>query len=127
MTTVDRIPRDLRNLRACLLCSLIKSFDEFEMNGCDNCERFLGLKQNRDMIYDCTSTNFDGLTAIMSPEDSWVAKWLRIDSLVPGVYAISVSGRLPPGIQRELRRVCDLNFQLFELIWLLIVCCSSMN
>ena len=103
MTTVDCIPRDLRNLRACLLCSLIKSFDEFEVAGCDNCERILQLKQNRDMIYDCTSSNFDGLTAVMSSEDSWVAKWLRIDNLSPGVYAISVSGRLPPGIQRELR------------------------
>ena len=103
MTGVENVPRDLRNLRACLLCSIVKSFDDFETQGCCNCERILGLRGNRDMIYDCTSSSFDGITANMSPEDSWVAKWLRIDNLSPGIYAISVSGKLPPGILRELK------------------------
>ncbi|KPM06859.1 transcription elongation factor SPT4-like protein [Sarcoptes scabiei] len=77
------IPQDLRHLRACLLCSLVKSFEQFEFFGCDNCEEYLGMKNNREMVYDCTSNNFDGKCI--------------------GIYAISVSGRLPPGIVRELK------------------------
>ncbi|KAK4337057.1 hypothetical protein RND71_044187 [Anisodus tanguticus] len=93
-----------------MLVSMVKKQAELSINDEDklstsnqNTSIQNGLKQNRDMIYDCTSTNFDGLTAIMSPEDSWVAKWLRINTLVPGIYAISVSGKLPPGIIRELK------------------------
>ncbi|RWS25453.1 transcription elongation factor SPT4-A-like protein [Leptotrombidium deliense] len=101
--SVDSVPRDSRNLRACLLCSMIKSFEQFEFEGCDNCEEVLGMKQNREMIYDCTSNNFDGFVALTSPEESWVAKWLKINRLAAGIYAISVSGKLPAGIIRELK------------------------
>lgn len=95
----DTIPKDLRGLRACLVCSLVKvrkhfplqffemhfnkfislqSFDQFEYDGCDNCDEFLRMKNNKDNVYDHTSNNFDGIIALMSPEDSWVAKWQRI-------------------------------------------------
>ena len=36
------------------------------------------MKNNRDAVYDYTSSSFDGLIAMASPEDSWVAKWQRI-------------------------------------------------
>uniref|UniRef100_A0A2R5LF79 Transcription elongation factor SPT4 n=2 Tax=Ornithodoros turicata TaxID=34597 RepID=A0A2R5LF79_9ACAR len=101
--SMESIPKDLRNLRACLLCSLIKTFEQFEFDGCDNCDEYLHMKNNRDMVYDCTSSNFDGMIALMSPEDSWVAKWQRISRKARGVYAISVSGRLPPPTVRELK------------------------
>ena len=42
--SLDVVPNGLRNLRACLLCSLVKTFDQFEVDGCDNCESFLNLK-----------------------------------------------------------------------------------
>jgi len=78
MSSVEVVPKDLRQLRACLVCSLIKTFDQFEFDGCDNCDEFLHMKSNKDNIYDCTSNNFDGMIALMFPEDSWVAKWQRI-------------------------------------------------
>uniref|UniRef100_A0A8C0U0B9 SPT4 homolog, DSIF elongation factor subunit n=1 Tax=Cyanistes caeruleus TaxID=156563 RepID=A0A8C0U0B9_CYACU len=53
------------------------------------------MKGNREMVYDCTSSSFDGIIAMMSPEDSWVSKWQRISTFKPGVYAVSVTGRLP--------------------------------
>ncbi|NXS23434.1 SPT4H factor, partial [Mystacornis crossleyi] len=37
------------------------------------------------------------IIAMMSPEDSWVSKWQRISTFKPGVYAVSVTGRLPQG------------------------------
>ncbi|CAF1921108.1 unnamed protein product [Rotaria magnacalcarata] len=80
----ERIPNDLRNLRACLVCSLIKSAG------------------NSELVYECTSSNFEGMIALMHPEESWVAKWQRIAHHVKGMYAISVTGTLPRRIQREL-------------------------
>ncbi|CAB1353085.1 unnamed protein product [Coregonus sp. 'balchen'] len=75
---LETCPKDLRHLRACLLCSLVKTIDQFEYDGCDNCESYLQMKGNREMVYECTSSSFDGVIAQMSPEDSWVAKWQRI-------------------------------------------------
>ena len=40
--------------------TLFQSQDQFYYNGCDNCERFLKMKGNRETIQDCTSSNFDG-------------------------------------------------------------------
>jgi len=37
-----------------------KTQDQFEMDGCDNCDKFLHMKNNRDRVDECTSTNFDG-------------------------------------------------------------------
>merc|ERR1719378_31491 len=51
----------------------------------------------------CTSSNFDGIISMMNPEDSWVAKWQRIDKLKPGCYAVSVSGRLPNHVIKDLK------------------------
>lgn len=76
----DTIPKDLRGLRACLVCSLIKvsteitipwlhnaneiidfqTVEQFEFDGCDNCESFLRMKKNKDRVMDVTSNNFDG-------------------------------------------------------------------
>ena len=39
----------------------------------------------------------------MDPNDSWVAKWQRLDNQARGIYAISVSGELPEQIKRTLR------------------------
>jgi hypothetical protein len=38
----------------------LKATDQFEKDGCENCDDFLHMKGNRDAVYDCTSTNFDG-------------------------------------------------------------------
>ncbi|KAH8234432.1 transcription elongation factor SPT4 [Drosophila kikkawai] len=99
----DAIPKDLRGLRACLVCSLIKSFDQFETDGCENCEEFLRMKNNKDNVYDHTSNNFDGLIALTTPTDSWVAKWQRIGRFNRGIYAISVSGTLPQSTLRDMK------------------------
>ena len=55
--------------------------EQFEYDGCDNCESFLRMKKNKDRVMDCTSNNFDGMIAVMSPEDSWICKWQRISKV----------------------------------------------
>ncbi|KAF4532872.1 hypothetical protein B566_EDAN001475 [Ephemera danica] len=43
------------------------------------------------------------MIAAMSNEDSWVCKWQRINRFTKGIYAISVSGKLPQGVVREMK------------------------
>ncbi|XP_012665827.1 transcription elongation factor SPT4-A-like [Otolemur garnettii] len=100
---LEMVPKDLQYLQACLLCSLVKTIDEFEYNGCDNCDVYLQMKGNREMVYDCTSSSFDGIIAMMSLEDSWVPKWQRVSNFKPGVSAVSVTGHLLQEIVRELK------------------------
>ncbi|KAL4679872.1 hypothetical protein H8957_016525, partial [Semnopithecus entellus] len=80
---LETVLRDLR-LWACLLYSLVK----FEYDGCDYC----------DMVYDCTSSSFDRIIAMRSPEDSW-----RVNNFKPGVYVVSVTGHLPQRTVQELK------------------------
>lgn len=37
--SIESVPRELKNLRACLLCGIIKTFEQFELDGCDNCDQ----------------------------------------------------------------------------------------
>uniref|UniRef100_A0A914D6Z5 Transcription elongation factor SPT4 n=1 Tax=Acrobeloides nanus TaxID=290746 RepID=A0A914D6Z5_9BILA len=100
--SIENVPRDLRGLRACLVCSLVKSADQFDEDGCENCEKFLNLKGDPDKVYECTSANFDGMIAVCEPQDSWVSRWQNINNKVRGIYAVSVSGSLPRHVISEL-------------------------
>ncbi|RKO92284.1 transcription initiation protein spt4 [Blyttiomyces helicus] len=88
-------------LRACLLCSLIKTAAQFK-TGCDNCEGILRRNDKLLPVDQVTSANFDGVVALMDPSQSWVGKWQRIDKFKPGLYAIRVSGRLPVEMEEAL-------------------------
>ena len=50
MTT--QIPTNLKALRACLRCYLIKSFDQFLDEGCENCD-FLAMQDDRKRVSSC--------------------------------------------------------------------------
>ncbi|KAJ1675469.1 transcription elongation factor spt4 [Spiromyces aspiralis] len=98
------IPKDKRQLRACLMCSLIKNSVQFKQNGCENCEQYLRMRGHSETVMECTSPVFDGLIALMNPSESWVARYNHIDKYVPGIYASFVSGRLPPEAESRLER-----------------------
>jgi len=100
------VPRvqNLSELRACRICGLVKSLDQFVQDGCDNCEyrdrqaveyttnQFKGY--DRDLV--ATSFSFllcvqsvyylawlipstlSRLIAMMNPEQSWIHKWQRM-------------------------------------------------
>lgn len=101
---MDIVPKDLNHLRACLMCSLLKNVEQFEIDGCDNCDQWLSLRNNRERVMNCTSPNYDGMIALTNPDDSWVARWQKLRGMVRGMYAISVTGKLPPHISREIER-----------------------
>ncbi|RDW89496.1 transcription elongation factor SPT4 [Coleophoma cylindrospora] len=88
-------PGQQRNLRACMVCSIVMTTSRFQREGCPNCEDFLHLQGSMDAIIDCTSQVFEGLITLADPSKSWVAKWQRLDGYVKGVYATKVSGILP--------------------------------
>jgi transcription elongation factor SPT4 len=87
-----------KQLRACLLCSIIQHPADFRKNGCPNCEELVQVRSNcsvfvnqKLIIYTrlqlkgassdrqnlCTSQFFDGIVAVIDPEASWVARWQR--------------------------------------------------
>ncbi|EGF76881.1 hypothetical protein BATDEDRAFT_92161 [Batrachochytrium dendrobatidis JAM81] len=98
----ETLQSEKRKLRACLLCSLLKTQQRFKMEGCDNCEEVLLFKNNTERMLECTSANYDGVIAQMKPEVSWVARWQRVDKFSKGLYAIRVGGQLPYEVEEEL-------------------------
>ncbi|KAJ1659918.1 transcription elongation factor spt4 [Dispira simplex] len=98
------VPQDKRQLRACLLCSLIKNSSQFQQNGCENCESILRMRGSADRVMECTSANFNGFVAMMRPEESWLGRWQRIDKYTKGLYAAQVTGRIPEDVEMELDR-----------------------
>ncbi|CAG8790169.1 43882_t:CDS:2 [Gigaspora margarita] len=125
------VPHNTRQLRACLVCSLVKNTEQFRKEGCENCEPFLQFKRHPERVQECTSTNFDGLIALMKPDDSWVARYKKIGKFLSeflyelviativimrseilcskivknyacGIYAVGVQGRIPELVEDEM-------------------------
>eukprot|EP01134_Creolimax_fragrantissima_P005514 CFRG5514T1 len=102
MDPIASVPTSLKELRSCLLCSMVKTQDQFERDGCTNCEQYLHLKGDRLRVEECTSRNFEGIISMLQPETSWVANWQRLTRMNKGCYAISVSGSLPDRVINDL-------------------------
>ncbi|KAI0019589.1 transcription elongation factor spt-4 [Xylariomycetidae sp. FL0641] len=94
-------PGQQRYTRACMVCSIVMTQARFRQEGCPNCP-FLELKGSPDAIEACTSSVYEGATAIADPKKSWIAKWQRIDNCIPGMYALKVSGSLPEDVRSSL-------------------------
>lgn len=87
-----------------MLCGIVQPMKRFVDYGCPNCESLLHFQDNEEgQVQDCTSPSFEGLVALgQDNRNSWVARWLRIDSFNPGLYAVKVNGKLPPHIISDL-------------------------
>lgn len=84
---MQAVPTELKVLRACIPCMLIKTLTQFVDNGCENCP-WLGREPKPQ---DYTTANFQGMISLMQPGKSWVAKWQRTTKMVPGCYAVKVN------------------------------------
>ena len=98
----------LRSLRACLVCSYVQTGSKFNSEGCPNCEDFLEMRGSSDAVQECTSQVFEGMMTLNNTakdgtsRNSWVARWQRLDTYQPGVYAVKVVGV----VSRSKGRVC---------------------
>lgn len=91
-------PNQQRNMRACMVCSIVRTQQQFTTNGCPNCEDILELIGNPEQVNDCTSQVFEGLISVADTNRSWVARYQRLEGYVPGVYATQVEGILPEDV-----------------------------
>ncbi|KAH7089956.1 Spt4/RpoE2 zinc finger-domain-containing protein [Paraphoma chrysanthemicola] len=91
-------PNQQRNMRACMICSIVRTQQQFLTQGCPNCEDIIELANNPEQINDCTSQVFEGLISVADTSRSWVARYQRLEGYVPGVYATQVEGILPEDI-----------------------------
>ena len=96
-----RVPNNLKTIRACKRCGLLKTVEQFMEEGCENCP-FLYMQENGDQVGRCTTAFFEGQAAIMDPRESWAARWIRTDQFLPGIYAITVTGQLDREIEEDL-------------------------
>jgi transcription elongation factor SPT4 len=84
------LPSAMTRLRACLRCKIILSTQQFIREGCPNCEDdYVG---DRQAVEQLTTRNFSGTAAIIDPSRSWVGRNIKVESFVPGVYAVAVQG-----------------------------------
>ena len=95
------VPNNIRTIRACKRCGLLKTQEQFYDEGCENCP-FLNMADSMERVNACTTAFFEGQAAIMDPRDSWAAKWIRVDNYLPGVYAIQVTGQLDRDVEEDL-------------------------
>ena len=87
------VPLGDKKLRACMVTGLVKTEEQFLREGNDNVA-CLNMQGDRDMVLECTSAQFDGMIAVMKPNESWAARWQGIQNFVPGCYALRVRGTL---------------------------------
>ncbi|ORY33487.1 transcription initiation protein spt4 [Naematelia encephala] len=96
------MPPKKADLRACLICSILQSSNDFLTKGCPNCEDVLQMTGSADRVAECTSLMYDGMIAMIEPSQSWVARWQRIDKRKRGIYAVRVTGRPPEDVIKEI-------------------------
>ncbi len=89
------IPSQLKHLRACLTCRLIKSNDQWQHSSeCENCG-----DQDTGDITQYTTPVFHGMIAVLQPTHSWVNRFQCAGNsmlqsnkpLVQGLYAVQVT------------------------------------
>ena len=63
-------PSELKKLKACIQCHLIKTNAQFQKEGCENC------KISKNAIEEKITGKFKGMIAITDPKKSWATKYL---------------------------------------------------
>ena len=57
------------------------------------------MADNKSRINESTTVNFDGFVAVTNPQESWVARWCRVEKLFGGCYAVKVHGEVSQEVE----------------------------
>jgi transcription elongation factor SPT4 len=96
------------DLRACMVCSAVQTYDDFVAHGCPNCCNGgatgydLELRDSPDRVEEATSAVFANVVGVADVEGSWVARFLRLNGGAAGIYAMRVTGQLPTDVADAL-------------------------
>lgn len=72
-----------KGLRCCVPCQLVKTFEQFYEQGCENCP-YLAMDGDRERIYDATTTDFHvGFTGTLKEHTHTYAMCSLIPVLTP--------------------------------------------
>lgn len=104
-STFAQTPATLTRLRACKTCKLIKTYDQFYAEFCENCPQkrpeTVTAGSRADFVQTETTSDYEGMVTMLQPAHSWVARWLRMYSrtddgsivhVKTGLYAIKLPG-----------------------------------
>ncbi|EFA76981.1 transcription initiation factor Spt4 [Heterostelium album PN500] len=80
-------PTNFKSAKACTGCGLVKTQQQFDENGCENCGG------GRRRASTTTTPNFEGVIAVLKPNESWIARKQGLDSRVPGCYALNMTDK----------------------------------
>ena len=69
-------PSELKKLKACTQCHLVKTSSQFQKEGCENC------KISRNTIEEKITPKFKGIIAITDPKKSWAARYLNKSKII---------------------------------------------
>ena len=109
--TLVVIPKDLRRLRCCLRCHLIKNMDQFVAEGCENCPELSGMKGSQERVNEMTTDKYHGFVSLIETDinKSWVARYLAGTDYVQGekervagVYAVKVFEEMESDVEAEI-------------------------
>eukprot|EP01028_Stygiella_incarcerata_P013540 TRINITY_DN82755_c0_g1_i1.p1 TRINITY_DN82755_c0_g1~~TRINITY_DN82755_c0_g1_i1.p1 ORF type:complete len:119 (-),score=23.46 TRINITY_DN82755_c0_g1_i1:38-394(-) len=79
------VPDSAKDLRACMSCGLVKTKEQFEREGCENCPFLESFSED-----DYTTSSFSGTIALINPSKSFVAEFFKFRNGIPGMYAMGV-------------------------------------
>jgi transcription elongation factor SPT4 len=96
----SHLPDSIKSLRACIRCRIIMTKKQFFDLGCPTCEDYLDMKQNENRVLACTSTNFRGFVSVIRP-GAFVSRFTGLDKRDPGLYALTVLGKIPDSIMNQ--------------------------
>ncbi|KAF7682933.1 Transcription elongation factor SPT4 [Astathelohania contejeani] len=99
-----------KKLKACMNCSRLETNQTFKTTGCPNCP-FLEYHRKSDNLYDGVSDSYQGMIWVIKPEQSWVAKWQRLNKYKEGLYAMTVEGVMPDNLIDKIERNGQTYFQ----------------
>ena len=80
-------PNDVKKLRSCLNCHLVKTEKQFREKGCENCQIF---RAKGFTVFEYTTANFESIINLTKPSKSGIARHLNLTNFLPGSYSLKV-------------------------------------